>query len=240
MLNFLRNWNNKKPSEIDGPPGPSPWYFKHGSGYVTKKATYWWRNEARAERSVALCDASGAPLLLLYMYCYCARIGEGRLLFWHEYSDNGSLQPTGIRFYLIDLDGLRPLKPDEDVPAPTHHEEKRIRLANGAGLLSEFTIPVLPPGMHGVKIPDVLQGIGEVLVLANYDNLNEQERRAIYSIDLTKAIVEVFPQDWFNHADIDFGYQWITRVWRMKDGRIAGDGIRIGPFILDSSFRNLA
>lgn len=53
-------------------------------------------------------------------------------------------------------------------------------------------------------------------------------------------LVFIYPQDWFNKADYDFGYEWITRVARdPKSGYIRGEGIRISDFILDDSNRQV-
>jgi len=51
----------------------------------------------------------------------------------------------------------------------------------------------------------------------------------------------LYSQDWFNSLDLDFGYQWVTRVARHPEtGRVHGDGIRIHPFVLDDLLRGLA
>jgi len=51
----------------------------------------------------------------------------------------------------------------------------------------------------------------------------------------------VYPQDWFNHGNFDFGYQWLTRIARdTETGEITGDGIRIELFALDDSYRQLS
>ena len=52
--------------------------------------------------------------------------------------------------------------------------------------------------------------------------------------------VEVYPQDWFNEGNLDYGYQWVTRVARDSiSGKIFGEGIRISQFVLDSSLRQV-
>ncbi|MBI5301277.1 MAG: hypothetical protein HY868_04000 [Chloroflexi bacterium] len=66
-----------------------------------------------------------------------------------------------------------------------------------------------------------------------------ENNRAIFGFSFDKQIVEVYPQDWFNKGDYDFGYQWITRVARDEDGKIIGDGIRLDRFRLDASGRNI-
>ena len=49
----------------------------------------------------------------------------------------------------------------------------------------------------------------------------------------------LYPQDWFSpEAGFDLGYQWVTRVARdPSTGKVCGDGIRIGPFVLDHTLR---
>jgi hypothetical protein len=65
--------------------------------------------------------------------------------------------------------------------------------------------------------------------------------RSIYCLRPDKNEVEVLPQDWFNHGEYDFGYQWITKVARdSHSGRIAGTGIRLRSFLLDDSGRRIA
>jgi len=50
---------------------------------------------------------------------------------------------------------------------------------------------------------------------------------------------ELFPQDWFNSARLDYGYQGVTRVARdPRTGRIHGEGTRISPFVLDDTLQN--
>lgn len=85
----------------------------------------------------------------------------------------------------------------------------------------------------------------ELLVLV--DPPPEPHRRPPSRADLRLWIihprnnsVEVIPQDWFNQADYDFGYQWVTRVARdPKTGRVVGEGIRLGAFVLDKTGRQI-
>lgn len=50
----------------------------------------------------------------------------------------------------------------------------------------------------------------------------------------------MIPQDWFNHGDYDFGYQWVTLVAREPGDRIVGEEIRIGAFVLDETGRRVS
>ncbi len=80
-----------------------------------------------------------------------------------------------------------------------------------------------------------------------HESRNQHRGRALgtyvagdWIVDAKRNLVSVFPQDWWNRADLDFGYQWVTRVARdPKTGKIVGEGIRIQPFVLDSSCREL-
>jgi hypothetical protein len=56
-----------------------------------------------------------------------------------------------------------------------------------------------------------------------------------------KSRYSLYPQDWFNSSNLDFGYQWVTRVVRNAEtGRVHGEGFRIEPFVLDETLRQLA
>ena len=67
---------------------------------------------------------------------------------------------------------------------------------------------------------------------------SELNNLALLVARLSAGTYELFPQDWFNSANLD-GYQWVTRVARdPQTGRIHGDGIRISPFVLDDTLRN--
>ena len=53
-----------------------------------------------------------------------------------------------------------------------------------------------------------------------------------------ECTVQLYGQDWFNGGGLDYGYQWVTRVARdPKTGKVRGEGIRISPFVLDTSLR---
>jgi hypothetical protein len=101
--------------------------------------------------------------------------------------------------------------------------------------------PQLEAGVHPLSLPHDWSRFEETLALADHDDANGFHRmaRAVFAFDWTKRQVEVFPQDWFNTGDYDFDYQWITRVARCADGRIIGDGIRLGSFELDNTNRRI-
>jgi hypothetical protein len=63
---------------------------------------------------------------------------------------------------------------------------------------------------------------------------------AILLVKPGEDTIAIFPQDWFNQSDADFGYEWITRaIVHPKTGLIHGQGIRMDDFILDHTNRQL-
>ena len=106
-----------------------------------------------------------------------------------------------------------------------------------SGILAETEVPAaLTAGSHSHFFPEVMREAGELLVLA----VPELDQVALYVINAAHGRIEVYPQDWFNQANLDYGYQWVTRIARdPTTGRIHGEGIRIDPFVLDATFRRL-
>jgi hypothetical protein len=96
----------------------------------------------------------------------------------------------------------------------------------------------LAEGVHKINPPAEFLPFEETLVLGDHHPGGDSYAkmfRSIFAFDWGKEQVQVFPQDWFNESNYDFGYQWITRVERRPDGRIVGDGIRLGSFELDET-----
>jgi len=126
-------------------------------------------------------------------------------------------------------------------------KEKTHRVVHTAPL-AEFTcFSTLQPGKHDLnEVPPLFADVGEILVLADYcpdgkpSNNFDHMCRAIFAFGFSENEVEVVPQDWFNNGAYDFGYQWITRVARDPETRrILGEGIRLGFFRLDATFRSV-
>jgi hypothetical protein len=56
----------------------------------------------------------------------------------------------------------------------------------------------------------------------------------LYILKPRSGKVEVWPLDWWNNGDFDFGYEWITHVARDPATKnIVGAGVRIYPFMMD-------
>ena len=95
-----------------------------------------------------------------------------------------------------------------------------------------------------VRFPGEITHLEEVLILCHSSAI---DRRPEMKVDLALLVARprlnsfrLYPQDWFNSADLDFGYQWVTRVVRNpRTGRVHGEGFRIAPFELDDSLCHL-
>ena len=229
-------------------PGPTPWYSKPGEGFSTSKQDYCWKRDSDKSGSglTKLVNSNGRVVLILDFYCYVRSISEGRLLLWQEQAQKaGEVKHSRLQFQILELDDLKEF--ENVVLAAKHMREEKtgIAIAVGSGLVAEFCTNVLTEGRHVIATPSEFDECGEVLAMADYgealvrSDYHGSMRRAIYAVNFSSRCTDVYPQDWFNNSDMDFGYQWITRVWRRQDGRIEGDGNRINPFILDPTCKQL-
>jgi len=228
-----------EPQAVSVAIGPSPWAF-HNHSVVVGGSTYNFRYTPPGESELAgmssIQDGDGTPLLILDFYCYARVLNTGAVLLWRE---SRTKDDRLIVFDCFDLSSLQPVCDPRATGA-----EMRARGTGAAPLPSsehwEFS-PHLEGGVHSFSLPYDWSRFGETLVLADYGDANGGGgmARAIFAFDWVKRQVEVFPQDWFNTGDYDFGYQWITRVARRTDGTIVGDGIRLGCFELDETNRRV-
>lgn len=198
--------------------GPSPWYIRGRSFRAGNRRFVWTDAGAGEEEAVAgameLRDAAQCVVMVVPMYAYLHPLSGGRLLVWQPGPNRGGASGH-MAFAVIDV---------EKLTAPV-------------SLLDVFRIPVdLADGVHHIEVPDWLRVDHELLILVTRD---APRARTVWRIAPMGKELEVIPQDWFNDGDFDFGYEWITRIGRDSKNRLVGDGIRIGPFRLDESGRNL-
>ncbi len=178
-------------------------------------------------------------ILLLLDIGVCARFhDDGSCLFWWE---NETGPERTLEFRAIRIAELTP------IPHPaTAAREMRVQRDRVCGLpaYEGFSYPVFQaPGNHQVTSPDLFTKFHESIALSDYQpgaNGFDRMYRAVFVFDWLKRSVEVTPQDWFNQGNYDFGYQWISRMCRLNNGRLAGDGVRLGTFELDATGRQIA
>lgn len=221
-------------------PGPSPWYLlKSRDRLRTSSGPLRWQpapDKGPLAGKTLLKDRSGAALLVLGYYCCVQPMAGGRLLIWTvEESLQKRKARAAIVFRVVDLERLIPI--EESDAASSMMSPSGARVFPLDPVDTTFRIPTdLSAGNHKIVVPDDLRNLVELLVLAH----SESAPLVLFDFRPKAGIVEVLPQDWFNNGSYDFGYQWVTRVAREKEtGKIVGEGIRLGEFVLDHSNRNV-
>jgi hypothetical protein len=183
---------------------------------------------------VAMYDLAGRDLLILDLYCYVRILADGSVLVWRQ---SGELSNQRITFDFFNVSSLTRIT---NVPAAAAeiHRQKLFLGPLPRTEHFEFT-PYLTPGAHPLQIPYDWSRFEETPVLGEHAYLLGKPCTAIFAFDWPNRRVEVIPQDWFNKADYDLGYQWIARVARRPDGSIVGDGFQLGIFELDRTSRSI-
>lgn len=225
------------------PPGPAPWYIPLFLNRKQSNAGLSWRRvklPESEEECVVLHTADNKLLVVLGIYSYAYVVNPETLVLWRAHQEGGTA--NRISFHLLALPALTPISNIRQAADQTkakssagvYYESRPISLWECSG---DF-----PAGENTIRAPVSFQECGEILVLADLGDAASAApiNIAILAFDFPAQKVTCFPQDWFNQSNTDFGYQWITRVWRDRRGRICGDGIRIAPFHLDPSGRHRA
>jgi hypothetical protein len=186
-----------------------------------------------------LVSPEGDNLAVVNFGCYLQQLPSGTVILWHhERGDavDARLRNPSIRFVAFDPALLTPIANLKMACESLDGRHDEVYLPSG--VLAETRVSAaLPAGSYDHVFPDVMREAAELLVLA----VPELDRLALYVIDPVEDRIDVYPQDWFNQANLDYGYQWVTRVAREPTtGRIQGEGVRIDRFVLDATYRRLA
>lgn len=227
---------------IDNAPGPSPWYLRTGKPAVPGFAWGGAGDSSQIAGATVLSGRDGVVLILDF-HNYVLPIDPETLLVWHQrHVETGPSEPVMLRIFR--LADLRPLEGDLEELCGSMRRFGAPFMASGSPLC-EFPIPTTVTGrLMRLKFPDQLRHIEELLILCHSSAVEASPTWELNNLALLVArpsagTYELFPQDWFNSANLDYSYQWVTRVARdPQTGRIHGDGIRISPFVLDDTLRN--
>lgn len=221
------------------PPGPSPWYLR---GQAAGVRGYRWQDAgeaADATAGVVMLVRGTTPVLLLDFYNYVAGIGEGRLLVWHQPRDYKRSSPP-IVLRVFRCADLPPLGANVSTQCKAMRK-KHASFVAGVPPVVECEIPTtIVDRQRTFECPEEIRHLDELLLLCRSSGIGKPFRGnlAMAVVRPADGTYQLFPQDWFNDGPWDYGYEWVTRVARNpKSGRIHGDGIRIGAFVLDKSLR---
>ena len=167
-------------------------------------------------------------ILIVGMYVYIQQVTQEKLLIWREIDNK-------VRILLIDISKLDEIKKNLEFD----ENDSIFYKLNESAIIYKYDLAKLKSGNHVLQELNKFNIENNILILSDYipDEENENKiYRAIYDINFKNNEINVYPQKWFNESNkIDFGYQWITRVSKNKNGKIVGSGIRIDDFELDSS-----
>jgi hypothetical protein len=227
---------------LDTVPGPSPWYFRPNVTLCsTKFGNVHWKHgeEGTPSSGKILLETDQGQVLAIIDFCHYIQFLEKTLfLDWYQpYPPNPLTFPVEISLY--DCNKMKPLSHTTSTFSRMKSKGKNF-LSNG-GIIASVNIPTTQLERSSITFPDPIKHIPELFMLAESSAvLSSKSKTCIILVHPTEGYYEIFPQDWFNMGNYDFGYQWITRVTRDPETkRIIGDGIRLGSFMLDESMRNL-
>jgi hypothetical protein len=181
---------------------------------------------------------------VLDFYNYVTRLDSSTLLIWNQ--KKGTPYGGSPPVHLI---VIRP----KSLPSFGENLAKEIlRMETEGTRLALSDQPVaaidLNTGVAGEDVvavfPKVFQAVEELLILCNSSAVERPKGMNIGLALLVarpkQGIFRLYPQDWYNFADLDFGYQWVTRVARdTRSGKVFGEGFRIDPFELDDTLCNI-
>jgi hypothetical protein len=230
-------------SVLENAQGPSPWYLRRGNppplvpGFKWKAAG----ESGQTAGATVLAGPDGAVLILDF-HNYVLLLDPGTLLVWHQPSvETGSTAPVVLRiFRLLEL---RPLEGDLETLCGSMRRAG-VPFASSVPPLCEFLIPTDVAGpQRDLTFPEQLHTLSELLILCHSSGVEEsptgeRSNLALLIARPSDGTYQLFPQDWFNFAKLDYTFQGVTHVARdARTGRIHGKGVRIEPFVLDRTLR---
>jgi hypothetical protein len=231
---------------LDTVPGPTPWQVNTLlTPSRAKEKNLRWR---KSGNQVVLGEGEDGPAYLaLGSYCYAVPVDTDKLLLWYQLMTNHPLSFQNAKIHLLDIESLQPLDIIPDLETRRTRGESPVEFH--AGSLAEVEILVSwAKGKHVVRFPEELQLVHELLLLIEIEakghgllgHFGPKNERALCVLKPRDNTIEVFPLDWWNKGNFDFGYEWITKVARdPMTGNIVGEGIRILPFLMDQSCKFL-
>jgi hypothetical protein len=222
----------------DATPGPSPWYLRRPGSRCVEG----FRWEEHKSGMTVLTGPRG-PVAALGFQNYASPLDLSTLLIWFQRPGKPGLPSRPVQFLIVKPADLALLDCDLD---QLDLAEKDTSIVLGSAPIAACSLDTTRVDQEITAVfPSQLHQMDEILILCSSSAIGTEPG---WAGDLALMIAQpknstyrLYPQDWFNQSKTDFGYQWVTRVARdPQTGRIHGDGIRIGAFMLDDSLRRVA
>jgi hypothetical protein len=235
---------------FDNAPYLCPWYFNETNPKLTKhnEPLKWKWIEKIGEEYVGvstLVDQRGRCFGIVKTYTYLLPgPTNDEFLAWSRTSSKPSGSPE-IKMSLYATDMLQPIENSEELVLKYKDSKVDFFYFNGE---PKTTIPIaLKPEVEYIhyEFPAEFKSFPDFCAVVDvpelYKDGNEKlNNTAILLLKPNEKKIYVYPQDWFNKSDADFGYQWITRAAiNPSSGLLHGQGIRISDFILDKTGRQI-
>ncbi len=230
---------------FDGVPGPTPWYVRAGTtaveGFTWQKTPLGAQKNATGPSQLAgktlLVGATGTVAIFDFGN-WIMRLDDSTLLAWNQ------TESSSIRLVVLRPSLLPAFETDvEEIAGRMDASGSRMELAGKPLASGDLSTGTIDQDM-AADFPQELYQVEELLILCHSPAIPRipgmRADLALLAANPAQGTYRLYPQDWFNAADLDFGYEWVTRVVRNpQTGRIHGEGIRIAPFELDESQRRL-
>jgi hypothetical protein len=231
---------------LESTPGPSPWYLQgRGPNFTTKFGETAWVSAGKDPHTTGKTVLQAEQQnLAIFDFQYWISSQNGKLLSWNQSYQSEKQQTTHpVIIRLFDPSLFQPVDFLDEVCLKMSAEKQTIHF-NG-GQLVKFEIPTGVAGeIRRLTFPEAISKIDELLIPCQSSGISyEDVIRPNFGLMIarpSKGNFEIIPQDWFNTAPLDFGYQWVTQFARHpKTGKIVGGGIRIANFVLSKNYRQV-
>jgi hypothetical protein len=221
-------------------PGPSPWYLRL-PGAPCIDGFRWEECKGTGGVKTLLVGPQG-PVAALGFQNYVKVLDAETLLIWFQRPRRHGEPTPPVELLILRPREMDLLRGDLDfisIPA----SERPILLQSEPIAQSELNTTRVVEDLRA-EFPSHLRSCDELLLLCSSSAIGNGP---VFTGDLALLVAKpsqstyrLYPQDWYNRLETDFGYQWVTRIARdPRTGRIHGDGIRIGAFVLDETLRRV-
>lgn len=242
LVKFHDRNNMKEELLLDAAPGPSPWYLRGKLGPAPPSGYVWMPapSDEKATAGVTLLKNQADVVMFVDYYNYVSALSRDSLLIWHQQPGQNPSAPVVLRGYrYTDLLGLN--APVEELCALMRARGLPV-LTNSRPTFECAWPTTIVDEFVEVQVPEQLEYRDEFLILCSSSAIQRGPGHGHLALMVASPVegrIKLYPQDWLNDGQVDLGYQWVTRVARdPRTHSVHGDGIRIGPFVLDETLRN--
>jgi hypothetical protein len=149
--------------------------------------------------------------------------------------------PPTLSLQFIEMDAARAISNPAECAQAMMADDVRHYIHHETPVTQVLLPRRVQPGVHLLRFPKSLSDLSEFLLVSylnRQDDVPEARQAAVFCVNPILGQLQIIPLDWYNASDAyrHDGTQWITRAAREPlSGRIVGEGIRMGQFILNEN-----